>query len=197
MILYNNGNGHSAAAQAVNSWSLASEDQKYQHLGDVPHPDNLRISYGAVLASLLKMSFYSNAMWRRSNDNIIDITKSWIRDTNDTVAPEDVFMVIQWEGTDRMYEWEDIVEFHIDLTALGYQHLFFADGGEFSLIHDAHRYDFGPNFVDPYLAEGSYEGWLQASGYQPVITSNRYFGPDAHAAWARHLVQHIIKNKMI
>jgi len=41
MILYVNGDSHTAGAEAVNSHAFADDDPAYKHLGRLPHPDNL------------------------------------------------------------------------------------------------------------------------------------------------------------
>ena len=42
MILYTNGDSHTAAAECVNNHAFAQDDQKYFMMGRAPHPDNLR-----------------------------------------------------------------------------------------------------------------------------------------------------------
>ena len=59
------------------------------------------------------------------------------------------------------------------------------------------HYDYSDSYIDPYLPEGSFDGWLQLNGFNTVITSNYHYGPEAHSAWARRVLQHITENKMI
>ena len=53
MILYVNGDSHSAGAEAVNPYCFAIDDPLYWGLGRRPHPDNERVSYGCQLANKL------------------------------------------------------------------------------------------------------------------------------------------------
>lgn len=238
MILYTNGDSHTAAAEAVVPHAFAEDDRRFPHLGRKPHPDNIRISWGAVLANLLKMTFHTDAESASSNARIIRTTKEWIENTKDTINPSDVFMIIQWstwereewlidgtyfqvnasgiddvpEGHQLRYkEWiteidwndktneafYDIIHFHHYLNELGYKHVFFNGNSTFFDLPEEKRYDFGEAYINPYLPEESYDGWLQANGYGFVITSNYHYGHDAHAAWARRMLKHIVDNKMV
>ena len=44
MILYVNGDSHTAGAEAVNPYAFAEDDPNLTHLGRLPHPDNLAVS---------------------------------------------------------------------------------------------------------------------------------------------------------
>jgi hypothetical protein len=61
LILYVNGDSHTAGAEAVNKHCFAEDDPQYKHLGRVPHPDNLLRSYGNVLAKNLSAELYCDA----------------------------------------------------------------------------------------------------------------------------------------
>ena len=45
MILYVNGDSHTAGAEAVNSHAFAEDDPALYHLGRLPHPENLEVSW--------------------------------------------------------------------------------------------------------------------------------------------------------
>ena len=102
MILYVNGDSHTAAAEAVNSYAFAEDDSKYWHMERRPHPDNLAVSWGRLLADRLKANFYCDAESASSNDRIIRTTKEWIslhqRHLYRTI------IVIQWSTWERE-EW--------------------------------------------------------------------------------------------
>jgi hypothetical protein len=102
MILYVNGDSHTAAAEAVNNHSFAEDDKKYWHLERRPHPDNLAISWGKLLSERLKSSFICDAESASSNDRIIRTTKNWIQ-SNEKELYRTV-MVIQWSTWERE-EW--------------------------------------------------------------------------------------------
>jgi hypothetical protein len=44
MILYVNGDSHTAAAEAVNPHAFAEDDSALFYLGRAPHPENLAVS---------------------------------------------------------------------------------------------------------------------------------------------------------
>jgi hypothetical protein len=238
MILYTNGDSHTAAAEAVNTFAFAEDDRLYFHLRRKPHPDNLAVSWTVALSNFLKMAYHTDAESASSNDRIIRTTKEWIENTKDTVEPQEVLMIIQWstwereewvingekyqvnasgidevpdECVDQYKQWIadinwdqktyeaflKIINFHEELNELGYEHIFFNGNNCFFNIKEEDRYDFGKSYIEPYLPEGTYDGWLQNNGFDKVITSNYHYGQEAHAAWAKHLLQHIIKYNMV
>jgi hypothetical protein len=102
MILYVNGDSHAAAAECVNPHAFAEDDGMYWSLGQQPHPDNLRASFGCELANHLDAVLICNAQAGCSNDRIIRTTREWI-DQNASVL-HDSFLVIQWSTWERE-EW--------------------------------------------------------------------------------------------
>jgi len=102
MILYVNGDSHAAAAECVNTHAWACDDGLYWNLGQSPHPDNERASFGCELANLLGAVLICDAQAGCSNQRIIRTTREWI-DQNQSALP-DTFMVIQWSTWERE-EW--------------------------------------------------------------------------------------------
>ena len=102
MILYVNGDSHTAGAEAVNPHAFAEDDRNLVHLGRLPHPDNLAVSWGKKLSVLLKMSFFCDAESASSNDRIIRTTKEYIN--NYTQDYSNLFVVIGWSTWERE-EW--------------------------------------------------------------------------------------------
>lgn len=102
MILYVNGDSHTAAAEAVNSCAFAEDDGRYKHLGRLPHPSNLAASWGKYLSDVSKMAFKCDAESAASNTRIIRTTKKWLED-HAHLIPE-VLFIIQWSTWERE-EW--------------------------------------------------------------------------------------------
>ena len=102
MIVYVNGDSHAAAAECVNPHAWACDDGLYWGLGQQPHPDNLRASFGCELANYLDAILVCEAQAGGSNDRIIRTTRNWI-DQNQSVLT-DTLMVIQWSTWERE-EW--------------------------------------------------------------------------------------------
>jgi len=102
MILYVNGDSHTAGAEAVNSYAFAEDDPNLFHLGRLPHPDNLNVSWGRKLSILLKMAFFCDAESAASNDRIIRTTKQYINEYPQDVT--DLFVIIGWSTWERE-EW--------------------------------------------------------------------------------------------
>jgi len=102
MILYVNGDSHTAGAEAVNPYAFAEDDPNLIHLGRLPHPDNLNVSWGRKLSILLKMAFFCDAESAASNDRIIRTTKQYINEYPQDVT--DLFVIIGWSTWERE-EW--------------------------------------------------------------------------------------------
>ena len=98
MILYVNGDSHSTGAEAVNKYCFAEDDPQYKYLGRLPHPDNLFVSYGNVLAKNLSAELYCDAESAGSNDRIIRTTKHYLRNNRPDL------IVIGWATWERE-EW--------------------------------------------------------------------------------------------
>ena len=100
MILYVNGDSHTAAAEAVSSAAFA-EDDGYPELGRRPHPDNLAVSWGRQLANKLNVDFVCDAESAASNYRIIRTTRDWMK----SLQPwESAVAIIQWSTWERE-EW--------------------------------------------------------------------------------------------
>jgi len=102
MILYVNGDSHTAAAEAVNPHAFAEDDGRFWHQRRRPHPDNLAVSWGKLLSDRLKATFYCDAESASSNDRIIRTAKEYIESHQKTLHR--TLMVIQWSTWERE-EW--------------------------------------------------------------------------------------------
>ena len=100
MILYVNGDSHTAAAEAVNSYSFAEDDPALFYMGRVPHPANIAISWGKLLGLSLRASFHCGAESASSNQRIIRTTREWLAQSRN----QDVLVVVQWSTWERE-EW--------------------------------------------------------------------------------------------
>ncbi len=98
MILYVNGDSHSAAAEAVNSYCFAQDDPLYYGLGRVPHPDNERVSYGCNIANSLGAILHCDAESASSNSRIIRTTQDYLKDNKPDL------LIIGWATWERE-EW--------------------------------------------------------------------------------------------
>ena len=102
MILYTNGDSHTAAAECVNNHAFAEDDSRYWMMGRSPHPDNLAVSFSKLLSNRLSMGLVCNAESASSNDRIIRSTNEWM--TKYAHELYRTFMVIQWSTWERE-EW--------------------------------------------------------------------------------------------
>ena len=100
MILYVNGDSHTAAAEAVSPAAFA-EDDGYPELGRRPHPANLQVSWGKQLATKLGVDFICDAESAASNHRIIRTTREWMKKLHPW---ESAVAIIQWSTWERE-EW--------------------------------------------------------------------------------------------
>jgi hypothetical protein len=101
LILYVNGDSHTAGAEAVNSYAFAQDDPRLYHLGRIPHPENLAVSWGRCLANTLKAGFYCDAESASSNARIIRTTRDWTKINRN----KEKLIIIQWSTWERE-EWQ-------------------------------------------------------------------------------------------
>jgi len=101
MILYVNGDSHTAAAEAVNPHAFAEDDTALTYLGRSPHPANLAVSWGRLLSLSLKAGFHCAAESASSNSRILRTSRDWVSQQR---GLDDVLLIIQWSTWERE-EW--------------------------------------------------------------------------------------------
>ena len=101
MILYINGDSHTAAAEAVNPHAFAEDDPNLSYLGRTPHPANLAISWGRLLSQTLNAGFHCAAESASSNARILRTTRDWLSQQR---GLNDLLVIIQWSTWERE-EW--------------------------------------------------------------------------------------------
>ena len=101
MILFVNGDSHTAAAEAANPHAFAEDDADLTYLGRTPHPANLAVSWGRRLSETLKTGFHCAAESASSNARILRTTRDWL---DQQVNYDDVLVIIQWSTWERE-EW--------------------------------------------------------------------------------------------
>jgi hypothetical protein len=102
MMLYTNGDSHTAAAEAMNPHGFAADDSRYFYLGQAPHPDNLAVSWSKRLSEPLKMGMHCHAQAGCSNTRILRTTREFL--TKLEHLKHNWFMIIQWSTWERE-EW--------------------------------------------------------------------------------------------
>jgi hypothetical protein len=102
MMLYVNGDSHTAGAEAVNAYAFAEDASALFYLGRAPHPENLAVSWGKVLSLALRSGFRCDAESASSNARILRTTREWLS-TGGANHP-DQLVIIQWSTWERE-EW--------------------------------------------------------------------------------------------
>lgn len=100
MIIYVNGDSHSAGAEAVNPYAFAEDDPLYYALGRQGHPDNIKASYGCEIANHYYAILHTDAESASSNDRIIRTTRQYLEEEGD--KPD--LIIIGWATWERE-EW--------------------------------------------------------------------------------------------
>ena len=103
MILYVNGDSHTAGAEAVNAHAFAEDDPELYHLGRLPHPENLQVTWGKLLSLALNAGFRCEAESASSNARILRTARAWLAEQKNNL--QDILVVIQWSTWERE-EWE-------------------------------------------------------------------------------------------
>jgi hypothetical protein len=115
MIVYANGDSHTAAAEAVNVHAFAEDDSKYFYMGRQPHPDNLQVSWGKLLSLSLQAGFKCDAESASSNARIIRTTQEYLskRSTSD-----DILVIIQWSTWEREEWLHDGIYYQVNASGI-------------------------------------------------------------------------------
>jgi hypothetical protein len=99
LIIYVNGDSHSAGAEALNLHAFAEDDGLYYGLGRKPHPDNLAVSYGCNIANELFAVLHCDAESASSNARILRTTHEYLSN-----SPKPDLVIIGWSTWERE-EW--------------------------------------------------------------------------------------------
>lgn len=217
MILYVNGDSHAAGAEAVNSFAFANDDPEYSYLGRLPHPDNIIVSYGKLLADNLKADFYCDAESASSNNRILRTTRKYLKENQPDL------IVIGWSTWEREEVLVDGTYYQFSVGCKGIdwpsnvwdlyqQWLKGLDHKRaeqqahdriwqlhneltiphlfFNTLHPftTNHYDWGNSYIDPYNKDSTYYHRLLTQGFIP---NNYHFDSNAHKFWANHLTKHI------
>jgi hypothetical protein len=102
MMLYVNGDSHTAGAEAVNAHAFAEDDPALFYLGRSPHPENLAVTWGKILSLALRSVFRCDAESASSNSRIIRTTREWL--AGGGKDHPDQLVIIQWSTWERE-EW--------------------------------------------------------------------------------------------
>lgn len=109
MILYVNGDSHSAGCEAVHPSGFLGDNDKYYKPGMydpvwkdeiiwAPYPDNLEVSYGNLIAKKLNATLHCHARSAGSNDRVMRTTKEYLQDNKPDL------IIIGWSTWERE-EW--------------------------------------------------------------------------------------------
>jgi len=104
MIVYVNGDSHSAGAEALNLHAFAEDDGLYYGLGRKPHPENLKVSYGCNIANELHAVLHCDAESASSNERILRTTNEYLKQNHPDLV---IIGWSTWEREEWIYEGKD------------------------------------------------------------------------------------------
>lgn len=130
MILYINGDEHSAAAEAV-----------------VPNPENVKVSYGSWISKVLKAKLIVEAR-KQTNDEIIAATKKFL---NTNPVKEEILVII---GFPELNE-EQFKEFGAYLKSKEVKHILYPSSDYIKWLTEN---KFEPN-KNGYFGEAAHKAW--------------------------------------
>ena len=182
MMLYVNGGPHTMAAEATTPYTVASDDPNLRHLGKLPHPSNLAVSWGKMLSLALRSGFQCGALADNTVSQIIKDTEEWINSQS-----HQSIVIIEWSNINPTDE-DTIWQFHNKLDNQNIKHIFF--NGNIPFSDDS--YDWNYSYISPTGIDGTYERRLQIANIQTVSPTSKNFGRDAHVFWNRFLLNYII-----
>jgi len=105
VIVYVNGDSHSAGAEALNLHAFAEDDGLYWGLGRKPHPDNLKVSFGCNIANELGAVFVCDAESASSNDRILRTTWDRLQGVQNMPNDRPNLVIVGWSTWERE-EWQ-------------------------------------------------------------------------------------------
>lgn len=116
MILYVNGDSHSAGAETFGGYCFANDDPKLWKLGREPHPECLKRSYGTKLAKLLDADLICDAESASSNHRIIRTT--W--DRFSVIEPD--IAIFGWSTWERkeFYDKDTKITWQVNAGGVGH-----------------------------------------------------------------------------
>ena len=227
MILYVNGDSHTAAAEAVNNYAFAEDDGNLWPAGREPHPDNFAVSWGKQLADCLGYDFVCQAESASSNERIMRTTKHYLKNNP---APD--LVILQWSTWERE-EWlisntyyqvnasgiDDIPQSHkqrykeyvmnVDWAAKTQQahikiynfHLYLKS------CNIPHLFFNGNNTFDDILNRYNWEGcYIQpySSSFDHTLrdkfkkrNNGYHYGAEAHKYWSNYILHYLLDNQLV
>jgi len=101
MLLYVNGDSHSAGAELVKDYFFAEDDNRYRHYGRTPHPEAIPKTFGHHLSKKLNAGYFLDAESASSNDRILRTTQLFLGEK--IRKPRTI--VIGWSSWEREEFW--------------------------------------------------------------------------------------------
>ena len=192
-----NGDGHTAAAQAVVPYDCADQDAGLFYLGRAPHPVNAEASWPRVLARTLKAVVHNESEHTNHNHDIMRHTLTWL-DQHSQRAGDTVILIqwAPWTDQDAMHTHDEIWRFHQELQRRGLVHVFMNGDSSFQHMPADQQQDWDRSYIEPYNPEMTYASWLYNNGHSTVSPESRYFDAKAHVLWARFVLQYGLKHQI-
>ena len=101
-----------------------------------------------------------------------------------------------WHRVMGIYWHNRIFNLHSILEERGIPHMFFNAFFHFH-IGEHEQLDWRGHFFCPYASNRTYVNWCTERGFQEITPGWHHYTADAHAAWAREIIQAITKDHVL
>lgn len=154
-------------------------------------------SYPGDVLAIIQWSTWERQEWL-IDGRYYQVTASGIDDVPASHQDQyrEYVMTIDWRFVTQQAH-QEIWNFHRELMERGVRHVFFNGNNHFGSITELDRQDWGVSYIDPYDPKMTYDQWLRNNGHDTVSAKSWHFGRDAHADWARFMLQYIIQNNLM
>jgi hypothetical protein len=188
MLLYCGGDYHVAGAQAANNCVKASDDPRWKHLGNLPHPDNLRVAWPRRLADTLKATLTTGNPAESSAEIVADVEK-WTASSLESNRSE-LLAIVGWPVMAPSCH-DRIWSLHQSLLEKNIPHIFYNTSRAFFRVKK--HYDWGASYMGPYDRLLSYTS-IVGKDHATVSPTSSYFGEDGHRFWAQYMLKYVMSN---
>ena len=100
MKIYLNGDSHTAGAALYKDYCFANDDPMLTHMGELAHPQCIKLSYGYKLAKMLNAGYFCEAISASSNSRILRKTYEYL----EKLPRGENIIIIGWSTWERE-EW--------------------------------------------------------------------------------------------
>jgi hypothetical protein len=155
-------------------------------------------AWNSEVLVIIQWSTWEREEWQHTDGTYYQVNASGIDHVPESMQQRYKQFVADVDWNECTKKWHDkIWGFHNELDQQNIKHVFFNGNNYFGKIPKDQRHDWGTGYIGPYKESMTYHSWLVNNGFETVSPDSWHFGPKAHAAWARFMLQYIVDNKLL